>query len=41
MVVEKGSPMASWSGVQSETFFSGVLFKWANDYDVIVGRYYC
>ena len=30
-----------WDGIVSETFFSGVLFKWANDYDVIVGRYYC
>lgn len=40
LVVDKDSPLASWSGIQSETFFSGVLFKWVNDYDVIVGRYY-
>lgn len=35
------SAFKEWDGIQSETFFSGVLFKWANDYDVIVGRYYC
>ena len=29
-----------WDGITSDSFFSGVLFKWANDYDVIVGRYY-
>ena len=29
-----------WNGVQSDSFFSGVLFKFINDYDVIVGRYY-
>lgn len=30
-----------WNGVQSDSFFSGVLFKFINDYDVIVGRFYC
>ena len=38
--VEKDSPLADWDGITSDSFFSGVLFKWANDYDVIVGRYY-
>ena len=38
--VEKDSPFADWDGIMSDSFFSGVLFKWANDYDVIVGRYY-
>ena len=30
-----------WHGVVSESFFSGVLFKWVDDGDsVIVGSYY-
>lgn len=30
-----------WHGVQSDSFFSGILYKYTDDYDyVIVGRYY-
>jgi hypothetical protein len=30
-----------WDGIFTETFFSGVVFKYANCYEqVIVGRYY-
>jgi hypothetical protein len=39
MVVEKDSPLASWHGIVSDSFFSGVLFKFVND-DVVVGRYF-
>lgn len=39
-----GSPMTEfdgWDSFLSETFFSGVLFKWIDDGDsVIVGSYY-
>jgi hypothetical protein len=32
---------AGWNGLLSETFFSGILVRWANDFEsVIVGRYY-
>jgi hypothetical protein len=34
------SAFKGWDEWRSESFWSGVLFKWANDYDVIVGRYY-
>lgn len=40
MVVEKDSPLASWHGIVSDSFFSGVLFKLCDDDTVIVGRYY-
>jgi hypothetical protein len=31
-----------WDGIQTESFFSGVLFKYSDDYEhVIVARYYC
>lgn len=31
-----------WEGFRSDTFFSGTLVKYANDYEsVIVGRWYC
>lgn len=30
-----------WDGIQSDSYFSGVLVKYTNDFeDVIVGRYY-
>jgi hypothetical protein len=41
MVVEKDSPLASWHGIVSDSYFSGVLFKLCDDDTVIVGRYYC
>ncbi len=35
------NPLKGWDGVQSDTFFSGVLIKWRDEYEaVIVGRYY-
>ena len=30
-----------WDGIASDSYFSGVLFKFADDDSVIVGRYYC
>lgn len=35
-----GDAMLEWSGVQSDTFFSGVLVKLVDDESVIVGRYF-
>ena len=32
---------AGWDGYISDSFFGGVLFKFADDDHVIVGRYYC
>lgn len=29
-----------WDGIVSETFFSGVLFRFADEDQVIVGRYF-
>jgi hypothetical protein len=29
-----------WHGIASDSYFSGVLFKFINDCDVIVGRYF-
>lgn len=41
MVVAEDSPLAGWQMIISETFFSGVLFRWGTDDDtVIVGRYF-
>jgi hypothetical protein len=39
MVVKPDSPLAKWHSIVSETYFSGVLFRFVND-EVIVGRYY-
>src|SRR5690606_15213267 len=37
---DDGDVMLQWSGVQSETYFSGVLVKYTSDFEsVIVGRY--
>lgn len=33
-------PFYQWHGYISDTFFSGVLFRFVNDDDVICGRYY-
>jgi hypothetical protein len=36
-------PFAAWHGRQSETYFSGILFRYVYNYDpdfVVVGRYY-
>jgi hypothetical protein len=40
MAVTEDSPLASWHGIVSETFFSGVLFRFVGDDEVIVGRYF-
>lgn len=40
MVVAETSPLASWHMIVSETFFSGVLFRWGAEDTVIVGRYF-
>ena len=33
-------PFKGWGSYISETFFSGVLFKWGGDDTIIVGRWY-
>ena len=40
MHVEPDSPLAKWDSIISETYFSGVLFKFDQDDNVVVGRYY-
>jgi hypothetical protein len=40
VVVEKDSPLVDWHGIQSDSYFSGVLFKLCDDDTVIVGRYF-
>lgn len=41
MVVAEASPFADWDSIVSETFFSGVVFRWgAEDDTVVVGRYF-
>ena len=40
MYVTKDHPFAKWSSVISDSFFSGILFKFNEDFEqVIVGRY--
>ena len=40
MYVTKDHPFAKWSAVSSDSFFSGILFKFNEDFEqVIVGRY--
>ncbi len=35
------SPLAAWDGLYSQTFFSGVLVRYVNNFDqIVVGRYY-
>lgn len=36
----KQGGFSHWHAVASDTFFSGVLVRFVNDNDVIVGRYY-
>ena len=36
------SPLHEWDGFVSDSFFSGVVFKYTNDYEsVVCGRYCC
>lgn len=38
--VNPGHPFAKWDCITSESFFSGVLFRYTNDFEsVICGRY--
>lgn len=41
MNVSNGDTWKNWDGYQSDTFFSGVLVKFVDLDQVIVGRYYC
>jgi len=35
------SPMSGWDGMRSDSFFSGILFRYVNDFEqVVVGRYF-
>lgn len=39
-VVEPESPLAKWQGVQSDSYFSGIVIRYTEDFEaVIVGRY--
>jgi len=41
MVVQKDDPLSKWDSIVSESYFSGVLFRFVDDFDsVIVGRYF-
>jgi hypothetical protein len=40
MVVAETSPLASWHMIVSETYFSGVVFRWGAEDTAIVGRYF-
>lgn len=39
-VVDESSPLSKWDAMLTETFFSGVLFKFVDEDLVICGRYY-
>lgn len=39
MHVEPDSPLAKWHTIQSDSFFSGIVFRFVDDLCVIVGRY--
>lgn len=39
MAVQKDSPLSKWHAVVSETYFSGVLFRFTGDSMVICGGY--
>lgn len=39
--VNPGSPFAGWSCIDSESFFSGVLFRYTKDYENVVCGSYC
>jgi hypothetical protein len=37
----EGADLSAWDGIRSDTYFSGVLIRYCQDYErVIVGRYY-
>lgn len=38
---ENDDPLLNWQGISSESYFSGVVVKYINNYEsVIVGRYF-
>lgn len=39
MCVDADSPLADWNAIISESFFSGVLFRFKGEDHVVVGRY--
>ena len=40
MGVEPDHPFAKWDSVMSDSYFSGLLFKFTTDDRVVVGRYF-
>lgn len=40
VVVAEASPLADWHSIISETYFSGIVFRWGADDTVVVGRYF-
>jgi hypothetical protein len=41
MRVHPGSPLALFDSVESDTYFSGSLFRFGPDETVMCGRYFC
>lgn len=39
-VIDESSPLSEWDAMLTETFFSGILFKFIDEDLVICGRYY-
>ena len=40
MRVDENSPLAKWDTIASDSYFSGMLFKFTTDDRCIVGRYF-
>lgn len=40
MRVRPGSPLAHFDAIESESYFSGLLYRFVDDDSVIVGRYF-
>lgn len=40
MFVHPGSPLAHFDAIESESYFSGLLYRFVDDDSVIVGRYF-
>ncbi len=41
MQVDNDSPLLAWDGIQSDSYFSGIVVKHTNEDMIIVGHYYC
>ena len=39
-IVQEDDPLARWHAIVSETYFSGVLFRFVGNDEVVVGRYF-